>query len=144
MMTGTQSASFPTLFYWSCKIALIVSFWFWIFSVFPSFGLEQQEPTTKPSKQTLSTELLTARQEWPDITVNKGKVTNMADAMIGAVPADKAEDRATQVSLKLPKCVSARNCLRPLAQPRDSTMREEHAALGWTKSTDEGRKNGSA
>ncbi len=38
-MTGTVLASLPTLFYWSCKIALIVSFWFRIFLFFLSFGL---------------------------------------------------------------------------------------------------------
>ncbi len=76
---------------------------------FLSFGLEQQEPTTKPSKQMLSTVLLTALQEWPDIMVDKGKVTDAADGMVMAVLADKAVDRATQVSLKLQKWVSARN-----------------------------------
>ncbi len=76
---------------------------------FLSFGLKQQEPTTKPSKRTLSTELLTALQEWPDVTVDKGKATDAADVMVAAVPADKAVDWATQVSLKLQKWVSARN-----------------------------------
>ncbi len=108
-MTGRVLASLPSLFYWSCKIALIVSFWFRIFSVFLSFGLEQQEPTTKPSERMLPTNLLTALQEWPDFMVDEGKAVDAADTMVAAVPADKAVDRATQVSLKLPKWVSARN-----------------------------------
>ncbi len=41
--------------------------------------------------------------------VDKGKVTDAADGMVMAVLADKAVDRATQVSLKLQKWVSARN-----------------------------------
>ncbi len=132
------------------KIVSIVSFWFWIFLVYSSFGLElqnyrqalkilligspwqnfqdlnnlrkifriwiicgtlfnQQEPTTKPSKRTLSTKLLMALQEWPDVTVDKGKVTDVVDTMVAVVPADKAVDWATQVSPKLQKWVSARN-----------------------------------
>ncbi len=41
--------------------------------------------------------------------MDKGKATDVADAMVAAVPADKAMDWATQVSLKLQKWVSARN-----------------------------------
>ncbi len=76
------------IIYWSCKILLIVSFWFWIFKIFLSFGLKRQEPKTKPSKQTLSTKLLTALQEWLDVTVDKSKAMDMADAIVAAVPAD--------------------------------------------------------
>jgi hypothetical protein len=50
-----------------------------------------------------------ALQEQPDVTVDKGKASNAADAMVAVVPADKAVDWATQVSLKLQKWVSARN-----------------------------------
>ncbi len=107
--TGMVLASLPTLFYWSGKITLIVSFWFWIFLVFLSFGLEWQEPTTKSSERMLSTKLLTALQKWPDVTVDEGKVTDGADGMVAEVLADKAMDWATQVSLKLPTWVSARN-----------------------------------
>ncbi len=77
--------------------------------IFLSFGLEQKEPTTKPSKRLLSTKLPTALQEWPDVRVDKGKVTDAADMMVAAVLADKAVEWATQVSLKLQKWVSARN-----------------------------------
>ncbi len=74
-----------------------------------SFRLGRQEPKIKPSERTLSTELLTALQECPDVTVDKGKVADAADAMVAVVPAVKAVDWATQVSLKLQKWVSARN-----------------------------------
>ncbi len=57
----------------------------------------------------MSTELLTALQEWPDVMVDEGKATDAADAMVAAVQADKALDRAIQVSLKLQKLASARN-----------------------------------
>ncbi len=40
----------------------------------------------------LSTKLLTALQEWPDINVDKGKAMDVADTMVAAVRADKAVD----------------------------------------------------
>ncbi len=49
----------------------------------------------------MSTKLLTALQEWPDITVDEGKAMDAADIMVAAVLADKAVDQANQVSLKL-------------------------------------------
>ncbi len=70
---------------------------------------QQEEPTTKPSEWTLSTELLLACQEWPDIVVDVGKTTDVADAMVVVVPAGKAVDQATQVSPKLQKWDFARN-----------------------------------
>jgi hypothetical protein len=41
--------------------------------------------------------------------MDEGEATNAVDTMVAAVPADKAVDWATQVSLKLQKWVSARN-----------------------------------
>jgi hypothetical protein len=41
--------------------------------------------------------------------VDEGEARVEANAMVPAVPADKAVDLATQVSLKLQKWVSARN-----------------------------------